>query len=104
MEWFTAMHVPFEYKILEIVESVSPSFGTIQGGTTVSIHGYNFIDSELLRCKFGTKVVTATYLSPERITCISPESTFIGDVNVEIANNAQDFTMNNVTSLIIHIQ
>ena len=96
LEWFTRQKVAFSYEPMESVSAVSPSLGTLLGGTVVTVYGQDFIDSELLFCRFGSNTVSATYLSAERINCIAPQSITAEMVTVEVSNNGQDFTANGV--------
>jgi len=52
--------------------SFFPPFGSIFGGTEVSIFGKNFISSENLVCTFGNKIVQAKFENNSFIKCISP--------------------------------
>ncbi|KAF4649993.1 hypothetical protein FOZ61_000763, partial [Perkinsus olseni] len=89
----TQKRVPllFTYYIQATVASVSPPFGSSEGGTTVLLQGSHFVDSSELSCRFGTTVVAATrFISPSAILCESPAHQE-GPVVVSVANNGQDF-------------
>eukprot|EP00698_Gefionella_okellyi_P014440 TRINITY_DN4005_c1_g1_i2.p1 TRINITY_DN4005_c1_g1~~TRINITY_DN4005_c1_g1_i2.p1 ORF type:complete len:2826 (+),score=696.32 TRINITY_DN4005_c1_g1_i2:356-8479(+) len=79
-----------------VVTMLSPTNGPISGGTLVAVNGSNFINSVALACKFGVALPTAaTWLSATLVRCASPAS-FAGFEAVEVSNNFQDFTSNNI--------
>ena len=49
----------FTYDHQLAVASVSPSHGTIRGGTAVRVTGHGFVDTPTARCSFGGAVVVA---------------------------------------------
>ena len=53
----TSSKLKFSYTSTDPVPvSVSPSYGGVDGGTSVLVKGYGFVDSSLLRCSFGGRV------------------------------------------------
>lgn len=60
--------------------SVTPSEGPVVGGTTLTISGYNFRYTSLLRCRFAEQHnpqgtvwdVAATFVSESQILCVTP--------------------------------
>jgi len=65
------------------------------GGTYVTVTGINFVDTPLLRCKFDQLLINATFVDTSTAICISPPHP-VGNVSVEITNNNQDYTSDNV--------
>jgi hypothetical protein len=62
-----------------------------EGGTLVTITGTNFVQTPLLRCKFNSTIVVASYLSGTTCKCVAPPHE-AGHVLVDISNNNQDYT------------
>ena len=77
---------------MEFIEHINPTRGIINGGTSVSIIGGNFIYSAGLSCSFGGTTVPASYVSETEITCFAPSRVSTGMVNVSVTNNGVDFT------------
>ena len=61
------------------------------GGTVVTVAGSNFVASALLRCKFNSTVVVATFVSASSCRCVTPAHDS-GHVYVDVSNNNQDYT------------
>ncbi|GMH75266.1 hypothetical protein TL16_g06702 [Triparma laevis f. inornata] len=72
---FTTVTHPLTILETPTVSSVYPTGGLISGGSQVSLQGTNFIDTPGLKCKFGTEVVDATFVSSTMITCFAPAAT-----------------------------
>eukprot|EP00814_Leptocylindrus_danicus_P016055 CAMPEP_0116049566 /NCGR_PEP_ID=MMETSP0321-20121206/30235_1 /TAXON_ID=163516 /ORGANISM="Leptocylindrus danicus var. danicus, Strain B650" /LENGTH=663 /DNA_ID=CAMNT_0003532005 /DNA_START=372 /DNA_END=2360 /DNA_ORIENTATION=+ len=79
------------------VSLLTPSMGPIEGGTLARIHGSNFIYSEFLRCKFGSNVAVASFISVEEIACIVPPREQAGNVSLSLSNNGVDFFPSSLT-------
>lgn len=71
-------------------EGISPTFGSIHGGTPVSIFGAGFWFSGELRARFGRTDVSATFVSSSELRCISPASSFPGLSPVLVSENGVD--------------
>lgn len=69
---YSSKTVRFEYVDAAIAFSISPAFGPFDGGTSVTIEGQGFDDSEQIYCVFGPSLSQARVLSPEMIECDSP--------------------------------
>ena len=90
---FTSAGTYFQFVADAAVMAISPHSGPTSGGTSVLVHGYNFIDSKDLRCKFGHTSVLARWLSSTRLECVAPvHHNTTGDVAVHISLNGVDFT------------
>lgn len=74
------------------VATLDPPEGAYHGGTDVVVRGRNFLNTTTAACKFGTKIVPATYISHGAILCISPPNP-VGTVWVEVSSNGQDFSL-----------
>jgi hypothetical protein len=71
-----------------IVTSLEPSFGSINGGTIVTVRGSHFTESKALTCRFGTlHVSAATYLTSQAVTCVSPQRLELGTVSLHVTND-----------------
>ena len=55
-----------------ILVSISPSAGSVKGGTHVTIKGEGFVHTENLRCKFGSEIVAPRKYEPHRASHSSP--------------------------------
>lgn len=76
--------------------SIYPSSGSINGGTSVFVSGYNFIEGDNIKCSFGASAVDATYISSSSASCELPESDYAALVDFDISFNGLDFTNSNV--------
>eukprot|EP01043_Picozoa_sp_COSAG02_P041650 COSAG02_NODE_3470_length_6690_cov_2.641784_1_plen_892_part_10 len=94
---WTASGLRYSYYVSPSVTSIDPILGPSTGGTVVTVVGERFLDTETLRCRFGTvnssqilAVVTPIYTSPELIHCTSPIQ--IADIHdFSISNNDQQY-------------
>ena len=77
----------------------SPIFGPVAGGTPLTIFGRNIPHTDLW-CRFGgsaASVLTpAMFVSSEVLSCASPSSTTLGETNVHVSRNQQDFWLETV--------
>lgn len=56
-----------------VVSRISPTLGSLHGGTLVHVYGDGFYSASELRCNFvGVASVEAYYITEHYITCISP--------------------------------
>ena len=79
------------------VESIYPSLGSVTGGTEIIFRGERFISTDTLQCRFGTKVVTALFISATELVCQSPVTRTPATVLVEVSVNGRDFSRSGVT-------
>ena len=80
----------------EGVDHLAPSMGPSGGGTEVTVHGANFLDSPNLACKFGdqSEASPAMFVSAQRIRCLAPAAPPGGPglaAVVAVSNNGVDF-------------
>merc|ERR550514_2368670 len=62
----------------------------------VTVHGYNFVDSDTLACRFGDADAEYTrWISSSKIECEAPPHA-VGEVSVELTTNGVDYTSNGV--------
>ena len=77
----------------------TPSIGPVDGGTFVRLsgHGFNARAANLgyLQCKFNYSITPALFVSMFEAACYSPEMP-AGTVNLQLSNNHQDFTSENI--------
>jgi hypothetical protein len=92
---FTHARLSYNYNADEVVQSLEPLEGPASGYTLITITGQNFVQNSALCCKFGSVQVTASWVSSNAITCLSP-SHAVGFVAVEVANNGLQFSSNDV--------
>lgn len=77
--------------------SVSPTNGTVLGGTIVTIAAISFVNSSLsMWCQFiGTPnaIVLATFLTSSSVSCRTPSQATPGSVTIKVTDNiGRDFT------------
>ena len=63
----------FVYVEPTITTKVDPPFGSVLGGTIVSVSGLNFQNFHDLRCRFGSKSTIADFIDNQKVKCTSPE-------------------------------
>lgn len=80
----------FNYESYPSVTALLPYFGSVQGGTLISIHGNDFFFSNSLRARFGNTSVSVFFVSPQELRCISPSS-FPGEKTVVIGDRDKKF-------------
>ena len=66
---------PYRYYSPTIVSAIYPRYGPKDGGTFVQVWGEHFLNfDENTKCNFGSKSVTAHFVSQGFITCHAPPS------------------------------
>ena len=94
---FTHPGTPFTYFGTPVISHFSPACGPVLGGTMVRVMGYHLLNGSAYRCKFGTLTVNASVHDHQgEVRCVSPAALPIGAAPLEVALNAQDFTMDAV--------
>jgi len=90
---FTKDSVQFRYHASAAVSSLAPGSGPVSGGTVITVHGFNFVDSDALYCRFGGDGagVTARWISSSKVECVAPAHA-LGSVSVEVTLNDADYT------------
>ena len=74
------------------IQSVTPRHGPSSGLSQVILEGSGFMNVESLHCKFDSQVVTATWLTENRILCLSPDySSPAGAVSLSVSNGGKDY-------------
>eukprot|EP00505_MAST-04D_sp_SCG-Rhode-Island_P003958 Stramenopile-MAST_4_protein_3958 len=85
----------FSYLSHVEVKTISPKHGPVEGGSTISVYGVHFVDSDALVCRFGAETVPAKFITSEHIQCVSPRRS-TGSVALEVSTNKVDFTTNEI--------
>jgi len=69
-----AKSFPLQYHYYQkpIIESIFPTFGSILGSTTITLHGSSFVDLPGLTCHVGDVSVPTLWMNEEEVTCITP--------------------------------
>ena len=57
------------------ITKILPNKGIWTGNTSVTVRGAHFIESPMLKCKFGNDIVDAVYRTETIVVCITPEVT-----------------------------
>jgi hypothetical protein len=55
-----------------VVTGISPSHGSVDGGTLISVSGVSFVSSSSAKCLFGSSSVPARVTSTSSLECVSP--------------------------------
>ena len=80
---------------------VRPSAVRAEGGSTITIHGANFGNTESVFCRFGnTKTARATWLADSLLECVAPEGR-PGPVQVDVTLNGVDYTNSEQTIMYV---
>eukprot|EP01012_Entosiphon_sulcatum_P008645 TRINITY_DN14746_c0_g2_i1.p1 TRINITY_DN14746_c0_g2~~TRINITY_DN14746_c0_g2_i1.p1 ORF type:complete len:3710 (+),score=117.93 TRINITY_DN14746_c0_g2_i1:228-11357(+) len=73
---FSSNGLPLRRVVSATITEVNPTFGTMAGGTLITVHGYGFLVSPLLRCRFGDSdqmlTAPASYMGPFSVKCVQP--------------------------------
>ena len=69
------------------IQSIEPTSGPTLGGTLITIFGQNFVNTTTLYCQFGYTKVIATYVSSDKIKCVSPIANSTDIVSLKIVYN-----------------
>ena len=77
---FSLEDIIFTYVLGAEALSIQPVRGTATGNTTVTVSGKHFIENSALSCKFGNKVVKATFRDSTTIECLTPSHQNVPDV------------------------
>jgi hypothetical protein len=91
----TSLPVRFLFVALAKVSKIWPSSGQIEGGTTVSVIGSGFYNSDMIECSFAGVISQASWVSSTLVHCLSPGSE-AGESSVEVSSNQLDYTDNGV--------
>lgn len=89
---FVETGIAFEYLVESAVRYIQPSLGPAHGGTMVDVVGTAFVNSTALSCRFAGRSVHATFVSKERVRCVTPPMASPSVLPLEISNNGVDFT------------
>eukprot|EP00960_Hanusia_phi_P059677 764256-Hanusia_phi.AAC.1 len=87
---WTQSQILFLYHNPMSIFSMSPTTGTLSGGTKLTIMGSRFL-SELVWCKFGNSLIIGTVVNSEVILCTTPPFAHGGTVDVEISQNQKEY-------------
>jgi hypothetical protein len=81
----------FQYFKTPTYLSISPSIGSVEGGTRVVISGQDFVATPTAQCKFGTVSVLASFVASSEYNCIAPRVGQAGNVLVYLTVNGLDY-------------
>ena len=94
---FTTRGLVYTYQAAQSVAAVNPTLGPAVGNGLVTVTGAGFYGPTVY-CRFGVSVVSSTPASSTHVVCTTPAAA-AGSVAVEMSNNNQDFTADNVQYL-----
>ena len=77
------------------VGSFTPSLGSSNGGTVVSVAGSNFDAARGVFCRFGSTVVKGSIVNTSAARCITPPVAAEMIVTLEVSTNGVDFSSSN---------
>lgn len=83
----------FNYYKQPVIQSISPSFGPIAGGTVTAVRGKGFADSKIcdFRARFGETILQVEKLNDTYFQVTSPAANSSGSVVVSVSGNNQQF-------------
>lgn len=85
----------YTYQPQATVRALSPTSGSVSGGTDVVVSGTGFVSSTKVACLVGERMGEATYIDSTRVRCRVPSAEItdrVSSVAVRITNNGVDFT------------
>ena len=82
--------VQFQFTEDAAMAALSPRSGPVEGGTSVLVTGYNFLDSKNLHCHFGGSAAPTRWLSSTQLECTAPARDQDGVVEVQVSMNGVD--------------
>ena len=88
---FTTSQMAYTYDERVVLTNIEPPLGPTSGNFSVRINGGPFVDTNEIRCKFGTVTVLAVYIDVEEIHCFAPPHV-AGRYALEVTLNDQDYT------------
>lgn len=68
---------------------VSPKRGAFSGGTTIHVHGRNFMFTPQVSCCIGDVLVPATFVNTSLLECTTPRYS-AGSALIKVSNNGQE--------------
>ena len=74
----------FKYLVPSIITGIEPSLGSVHGGSSVTVFGFNFAQIDGLRCFFAQNTVLADWINEGEIRCTSPGYAGAGDKEVTV--------------------
>jgi hypothetical protein len=80
---------------LNSVQSIFPVLGMGTGGNEVLINGETFIATSSMKCRFGSNIVSASFVSSTQLRCIAPAGV-TGSVGVEVSLDGTSWTTNGI--------
>lgn len=84
--------VLFRYHGFNNITRIYPEVGVLDGGTTVTLFGTGFVNSDLTVCKFGAKPATSfTFVNETHVMCVSPANEVFQPVEVQLSFNGVQF-------------
>eukprot|EP00804_Cyclotella_cryptica_P003049 CCRYP_006054-RA/>CCRYP_006054-RA protein AED:0.15 eAED:0.15 QI:0/-1/0/1/-1/1/1/0/1370 len=88
---FSSLAMQFFYYAQPTVQSIEPSFGSVMGGTPVTVWGTGFHPLQRVVCRFGAKDVQATWKGRDELMCISPKAMVISTQSFSVSLNGMDY-------------
>ena len=90
-EWTRDGNIFYYYRP-PFVYDIEPLMGPVAGGTEVFIHGSNFEDSGIIRCKFGENIVPGYFVNINVLKCVSPRTDKPSYVSFQVAVHEDDYS------------
>lgn len=84
------------FELPELTE-LSPLSGPIAGGSTLSIKGTGFVDTNYITVRFFNLnfncTVNGTFVNENEILCVTPVANMVGFTTIEVSLNGQQFNL-----------
>ena len=73
------------YVMSSTIESINPSFGTIRGGTLLTMEGSDYDETRMMYCWFGESLLEpAIFVSSRKVQCATPRSESAKVVSIRV--------------------
>jgi len=100
-EWTRDGNIFYYYRP-PFVYDIEPLMGPVAGGTQVHVHGSNFEDTGVIRCKFGDRITSGTYISLNELLCVSPKTDKPGYVPFQVAVHEDDYSSADIAQFLYY--
>ncbi|EED88737.1 predicted protein [Thalassiosira pseudonana CCMP1335] len=81
------------------ISTMHPRVGRLSGNETVIVNTTELPMTERIACHFGHRIVSATYLSPNSLACVTPFAEVSGGVNVSVSVDGERYGSNDDSSM-----
>ena len=94
---FCSESITYVYNPQEMLESIFPVSCFLNGCSSVTISGRNFINTSSLSCKFGTLITPAVFINSTMVECSVPTVQTPTIVSMGVSNNGYDYLASGIS-------